>query len=145
MNVLQHFHTNVDRVPSPLLFLLRVALGGMLIAKGVEFASHSRQLEDIIASSRFQTGSLMLTYYIPYAHLLGGFFILIGLFTRFFSLIQLPVVFGAVFLINAPHATFGVQGGEWGFSILVFILLIFFSIEGSGRISVYDYVHKHAV
>lgn len=145
MSVLQHFRTSVDRMPSPLLFLLRAALGCMLIIKGVEFISHIHQLEGIIAESRFQGGSIFLTYYIPYAHLLGGFFILIGLYTRFFSLIQLPILIGAVFFINAPHTAFQVQAGEWGFSIVTFVLLIFFSIEGSGPVSIQDYVHKHAV
>jgi putative oxidoreductase len=73
MSLLQQFHAGVDRVPSPLLLLLRAALGCMLIAKGIGFISHIGELEDIIAESHFQAGSWFLTHYIPYAHLLGGF------------------------------------------------------------------------
>jgi putative oxidoreductase len=145
MSVLQQFRDRVDRMPSPLLFLLRVALGCMLIAKGVSFISHIGQLEDIIAASHFQSFQVFLTHFIPYAHLLGGFFILIGLYTQFFSWIQLPILFGAVFFINMPHAAFNVEAGELGFSIVVFVLLIFFSIEGSGPYSIQEYVRKHAV
>ncbi|TDX00774.1 DoxX family protein [Dinghuibacter silviterrae] len=145
MTYLQYFHDRVDRVPWPLLFLLRIALGCMLIIKGVGFIGHIQQLEGIIAASRFQAGSEFLTHYIPYAHLLGGFFIVIGLFTRFFSIIQIPVLVGAVFFVNTPHAAFNVQGGEWGFSIIVLVLLIFFSIEGSGSMSIQHYVKRHAV
>lgn len=145
MSVLQRFRSRVDRVPSPFLFLLRVALGCMLIAKGVFFLSHIRQLEDIIYASRFQAGSVFLTHMIPYANLLGGFFILIGLYTRFFCWIQLPILIGAVFFINAPHAAFAVEGGELGFSIVVLVLLIFFVIEGSGPYSIHEYARKHAL
>lgn len=145
MTVLQNFQARVDRIPWPFLFLLRIALGCMLIIKGVGFIGHIRQLENIIAGSRFQAGSVFLTHYIPYAHLLGGFFILIGMYTRFFSLIQLPVLIGAVFFVNAPHAAFHVQSGEWGFSIIVLVLLIFFSIEGSGTISIQHFVKRHAL
>jgi uncharacterized membrane protein YphA (DoxX/SURF4 family) len=145
MTFLQYFQDRVDRIPWPFLFLLRVALGCMLIIKGIGFIGHIQQLDAIIAASRFQAGSVFLTHYIPYAHLLGGFFILIGLYTRFFSIIQLPVLVGAVFFVNAPHATFNVQGGEWGFSIVVLVLLIFFSIEGSGSHSIQHYVKRHAL
>jgi putative oxidoreductase len=145
MNVIQQFQTRVGHWPSPILFLLRVALGCMLMIKGIGFISHIQALEAILAESHFQNLSQFLIYYIPYAHMLGGLFILLGLWTRFFSLIQLPVLFGAVFLINVPHATFQVQAGELGFSIVVLLLLIFFSIEGNGPYSISRFVHTHAV
>jgi putative oxidoreductase len=145
MSALQHLRTRIDSLPWFLLFLLRVALGFMLIIKGIGFISHITELEQIIDNSRIQIGSVFLTHYIPYAHLLGGFFILIGLWTRFFCLIQLPVLIGAVFFINAAHATFHVQAGEFGFSIIVLLLLLFYTIEGSGPISVHDYIREHAV
>lgn len=145
MNAIQQLRSRIERIPPSVLFLLRAALGLMLIIKGVGFVSHIPELEEIISNSRFQGGSVFLTHYIPYAHLLGGFFILIGLWTRFFSLIQLPVLIGAVFFINAPHATFHVQAGEFGFSIIVLLLLFFFSVEGSGPYSVQEYVREHAV
>lgn len=145
MNTVQLLRTRIDRIPPSLIFLLRAALGLMLIIKGVGFVSHIPQLEEIIANSRFQGGSVFLTHYIPYAHLLGGFFVLIGLWTRFFTIIQLPVLVGAVFFINAPHAAFHVQAGEFGFSIIVLLLLLFFSVEGSGPYSVQEYVREHAV
>ncbi|HTJ13867.1 MAG TPA: DoxX family protein [Dinghuibacter sp.] len=145
MSVLQRFREWVDRMPPPFLFLLRVALGCMLIAKGISFISHIRQLEDIIAASRFQAGSVFLTHVIPFAHLLGGFFILIGLYTRFFCWVQLPILIGAVFFINLPHAAFNVESGEIGFSIVVLVLLIFFAIVGSGPYSIQEYARRHAL
>ena len=145
MNVIQRFQTRVEHWPHAFLLLLRVALGCMLMIKGIGFISHIQMLEEILSNSHFQGGSQFLIHYIPYAHLLGGLFILLGLWTRFFSLIQLPILFGAVFLINVPHATFQVQGGELGFSILVLLMLIFFSIEGNGPYSISKYIHTHAV
>jgi len=132
-------------MPPVLLFLLRLGLGLMLFIKGVGFISHIRELESIIAVSRFETGSMFLTYYVAYAHLLGGVFILIGLYTRFFSIIQLPILLCAVFFINAPHTAFNVQTGELGFSIVVLLLLIVFSIEGSGPYSVGKFARSHAL
>jgi putative oxidoreductase len=143
MSAFQQLRARIDAMPPTILSLLRIGLGIMLIIKGIEFISHISQLEDIIARSNFPQGSDFLTYYIPYAHLLGGFFILIGLYTRFFSLIQIPVLIGAVFFVNAPSTAFHVQTGEFGFSIIVLLLLIFFSIAGSGQISIGDWLRHH--
>ena len=140
MTFTHNLRTRIDTMPPSFFFLLRIALGIMLFIKGVEFISHIQQLESIIAASRFQEGTVFLTHYITYAHLLGGFFIIIGLFTRFFCIIQLPILFGAVFFFALPHTAFNVQIGELGFSIVVLVLLIFFSIKGSGSYSIGRYV-----
>jgi putative oxidoreductase len=145
MNVIQQFQQRVGHWPSPVLFLLRVALGCMLMIKGIGFLSHIQALEAILGESQFPGVHQFLIYYVPYAHMLGGLFILLGLWTRFFSIIQLPVLFGAVFLINIPHGTYQVQAGELGFSILVLLMLLFFSIEGNGPYSISRYMHTHAV
>lgn len=126
----------IDSLPPLLLFVLRVALGITLQFKGISFLSHYQDLEHIIDESYFQAGSEILTHYIAYASLLGGLFIMIGLFTRICCLAQIPILFGAVFFVNIPHSAFDVQGGEWVLSIIVFVFLIFFTIEGSGPYSV---------
>jgi uncharacterized membrane protein YphA (DoxX/SURF4 family) len=145
MNYARQLQARIQTMPPVLLFLLRIGLGLMLFIKGVGFISHFQELENIIDASHFEAGSLFLAYYVGYAHLLGGLFILMGLFTRFFAFIQLPILIGAVFFINAPHSAFNVQTGELGFSIVVLLLLIFFAIEGSGPYSVGRFARSHAL
>jgi uncharacterized membrane protein YphA (DoxX/SURF4 family) len=65
-------------------------------------------------------------------HVLGGGLIFLGLFTRLWALLQLPIVFGAVFFVNitAPYVN-----SELWLSILVLALLCVFVILGSGPLS----------
>jgi len=70
--------------------------------------------------------------YVTYMHLLGGTLIFLGLWTRTAALLQLPIVFGAVFFVNilSPFVN-----SELWLSILVLSLLLLFVVIGSGPLS----------
>ena len=72
----------------------------------------------------------------------GGFFIVIGLFTRWAALIQIPILLGAVFFVNVPKGIFAGQS-ELGLSIIILLLLCFFFVEGGGPISMDDYFRRY--
>jgi uncharacterized membrane protein YphA (DoxX/SURF4 family) len=59
--------------------------------------------------------------------------------TRWAVLIQMPILLGAVILVNTP---FGAES-EFAFSLLILLLLIFFFIEGGGPFSLDNYFAKH--
>lgn len=123
------------------LVILRAALGLLLLFKGISFISHANGLTNIISNSEFKEGAVFLTSYITLAHLLGGAFIILGLLTRWMVAIQIPILIGAVFFINASNI-FAVQS-EFALSVVVLLLLLFFFFEGGGPYSMDRYIKTH--
>src|SRR5438128_2613583 len=113
------------------LVLLRIGLGICLFIKGISFISNTAALERLLAGSRLNFP--WLAHLITWAHLFGGFMIIIGLFTRLAALIQIPILLGAVILVNAKAGVFAAES-EFPLSLVVLLMLIFFLIEGSGPI-----------
>jgi len=116
-----------------ILDILRILLGCFLVLKGYAFLENEPYLRDIIIQNKVINFSAdwieVLIYYISYAHLVGGVLILLGLFTRLFSLIQIPIVFGAIFFVNIFKSDIN---SELWLSILTFGLLVMFIVLGSG-------------
>lgn len=120
---------------------VRMALGIFLFLKGVMFIQDTQALQSIMSNSQFQWVSLGLAHYVAFAHLVGGLFIAMGLITRVAILFQIPILLGAVFFIN-PQRGFYSQNTELWSSLIVLILLIFFLIWGSGKLSVDRLIRK---
>ena len=140
MNTIQRLHHWDDA--HPLIHLLfRVILGTLLILKGISFTSNSLYLEEMLRESGFSTWNVFLVSYITFAHLIGGVFIAIGLFTRLAIILQLPILIGAVFLVNIGMPQLNV--GELILSILALILMVYFLFSGSGEYSVDQYIKNH--
>lgn len=123
------------------LVVLRVALGLSLMLKGISFISNNVSLQLLLEGTSFASQQ-WLTTVIPWVHLLGGFLIVIGLFTRWAVLVQIPILLGAVFFINAPRGVFAGQS-ELGLSIIILVLLCFFFAEGSGPLSMDEYFRRY--
>ena len=123
------------------LVVFRVILGLILFAKGIFFLQNSAYLEQITINKNL---SFMDSYrpsvllFIIYCSLLGGLFISVGLFTRWVSLIQIPILLSAIIFININNNN-GLINSELFLSVIVFILLIVFSIKGSGVFSADEY------
>lgn len=143
MNLLHRLrHENSLNQPKWLV-LLRMALGAMLFIKGITFMGDSSQLESLIANSRLGGHySPVLATIISWTHLFGGLFILTGLATRYMSLIQIPILLGAVLFVNLPTFTLN-NASELILSILMLVLLLVFVIEGSGKISADEYFRTY--
>lgn len=125
------------------LVLLRIVLGAMLFIKGITFIGDNSHLEALIQESRLaSTYAPLLADIISWTHLLGGLFILTGLATRYMSILQIPILLGAIFFVNLPNFTLN-NGSELALSILMLILLIVFVIEGSGKISADEYFRTY--
>lgn len=116
------------------LVILRAGLGLCLFIKGIQFIHNSILLDEIFAGSVFLSRFSWLGTVIPYIHLLGGILILAGLFTRWACLVQLPIVVGAVVLVNMKQGFFS-GGSDLVFSIVILLLLCFFLLEGGGQVS----------
>lgn len=123
------------------LALIRVALGAALLLKGVNFLDNTEELQTSIDASILQSSGEWLAHAIPWIHIGGGFLIIIGLFTRFAALIQIPVLIGAVFFINSKRGFFTTET-SLPYSIIILLLLLIFLIEGSGALSLAQYFRE---
>ena len=93
-----------DRHHPKILDIIRMLLGLFLIGKGYIFLNNSGYLRYLIIENRAiqQSPEIIsaLIDYVTYIHLVGGFLIFLGLFTRLWALLNLPIVFGAVFFVK---------------------------------------------
>jgi uncharacterized membrane protein YphA (DoxX/SURF4 family) len=86
------------------------------------------------------SGLLMaLVYYVTFAHLVGGVLIIMGTLTRFACIIQIPIVLAAVFLNGIFQDSINTM--VWP-SIAALVLLVLFTIIGSGPLSLDRYLAK---
>jgi uncharacterized membrane protein YphA (DoxX/SURF4 family) len=113
---------------------LRILFGVFIIYKGYFFLDQTDYLDNLFRSISGKGTYFIMVHYVAICHLFGGFFIVLGLLTRWCSVLQLPILLGAV-LINFV--------GEMNVGNLVQAsiglgLCSFFVYYGSGRHSV-DY------
>ncbi len=124
------------------LVVLRVVLGLCLFWKGITFISNTVALQTMLADRGLNSYADWLPLVITWTHLLGGFLVIIGLFTRWAVLLQIPILLGAVIFINAPRGVFAAES-EFGLALVILLLLIFFFFEGGGPISLDNFFKKH--
>lgn len=117
--------------------IVRIALGLFLIYKGIDFL---RNMGDLVTLMSIKTSFgdfsyIMIGHLIVFAHIMGGVCIALGVLTRFACLIQIPILLGAVFLVNRPGGM-AEPYSELIVSVIVLLLLIYFLIAGNGPLSV---------
>lgn len=139
MNLLEKFENWGDRHHPKWLDLIRIVLGIFLCYKGIDFLRNTSSLINVMqnASPFSDFMIILMGHFVTFAHIVGGFFLIIGLFTRAACLIQIPVlVMAIVFVnINATRDAFSPYS-ELFLSIIVLLLLIYFLIIGNGPLSV---------
>ncbi|WP_340105369.1 DoxX family protein [Rhodohalobacter sp. 8-1] len=110
---------------------LRIFLGGLLFTKGYIFIENINEIYGLIEEN-MEYSSFVIAHYVAIAHLVGGLMLLFGLYTRLASIIQLPVLIGAVFFIDTQD-TMLATGSQFEYSILVMVLLLVFTVYGGGK------------
>lgn len=113
----------------------RIILGIFITFKGLFYITHMNELELTTSGVNVYFAGLVLSHYIVFAHILGGPLIVFGLFTRIASLIQLPILIGAVIFVNLPRGVLSVATTELWASVIVLIGLVVFLVFGAGRFS----------
>jgi putative oxidoreductase len=141
MNVIHKIEKWGDSHHPGVLDVLRIALGIFLFLKGLAFMENSADLKSIIEGRADISASsdilMALVYYVTFVHMVGGALITMGILTRFSSLMQIPVVFGAVFFVNVLQSPLNTE--LWA-SITCLILLAVFTVIGSGKFSFDNYL-----
>ena len=119
------------------LDLVRMALGGFLFYKGVEFMNNQGRMLELMQPFDGMALEMVILHYIAPAHFLGGILIALGLLTRWVTIAQLPILIGAV--LTNFLGTMDIT--NLILSLVTLLLCIFFSIYGSGKHSA-DYFLK---
>ncbi len=126
------------------LTIIRIGVGIILFWKGITFMRDSAQLQAMISNTgigMFNKNSSLLSFIITYINLLGGLFIAVGLFTKTSSIIQIPILIGAVFFVNMKFQ--GTSPFELILSIIVLVLLFVFAFKGSSALSADEYFRSY--
>ena len=133
MNLLQRIEQWGNRHHPKWMDIVRIALGIFLCYKGVDFLFNMSRLISLMPnrSSFGDFAYIMAGQYVVFAHILGGIFLILGLFTRFACAIQIPILLGAVIFVNSNREMLQPYS-ELLFSILILFLLIYFLIIGNG-------------
>jgi len=113
-----------------IFFSFRILLGLMLLYKGIQFLHDEVIIKEVVSENDWLSRFSMLPFIIPWIHLIGGFFILIGLYTRISILVQIPLAVGAVIALYNSDGS--VYGSEMIFAISILVLLTIYLIFGDG-------------
>ena len=127
------------------LSILRIALGLVLFWKGISFIYDSSNLQALVKGTginMLDKNAEVVAFLITYINLLGGLLIAAGLFTRWASILQIPILIGAV-IFSSTNKGMDVNNFEIVLSAIVLILLIVFAIKGSGDISADEYFRNY--
>lgn len=137
MNLLHRLEYWGDRHHPKWMDIVRIALGGFLFYKAVDFLYNMSDLMSLMsANTSFGDFVYVLAgHYVVFAHLLGGIFLIFGVLTRFACLIQIPVLIGALFFVRTNEDMLRPYS-QMGVTLLVLGLLIYFLIAGNGPWSV---------
>ena len=123
-----------------ILLVFRIILGIILFAKGISFLRDKALIENLISNSITEEKFSIVGLLIPYIHIAGGFFIIIGLYIRVSILIQLPIIIGAIILLlesgGKPYQ------GEILFATLILIMLLVQLVYGDGLYSWRNLLNK---
>ena len=118
------------------LTILRIALGIVILLKGISFFKDSTDIQIIVQSpglSILDNNVSLIAFIITYCNLLGGFFITVGLFTRWVALALIPILIGAIIFVN-NETGMSFNNFDLALTVAVLLLLSFFVMKGSGTI-----------
>ncbi|MBK6913060.1 MAG: DoxX family protein [Ignavibacteriales bacterium] len=117
--------------------IIRIFLGTALFVRGAILASDPATLTQLAGSNQYY----WWYSYIIVIHIICGLFMAIGFVGRIAALLQIPILFGAVFFLHLQQGLMTVEQ-SLELSALVLVLLITFFLFGSGAFSVDNYIAK---
>jgi putative oxidoreductase len=124
---------NISKLPQlKWVVVFRVILGLSLFLKGIQFIQDKSEIRKVFTESLVLREYFWLQTVIPWLNILCGFFIVIGLFTRLMTIIQIPIMIGAIVFVNSKHGAFEGES-NLALSIVILVLLFFFLFVGGGN------------
>lgn len=115
----------------------RVIVGLFITYKGIMFMINLDTLRSMTANMDLVFASAGLAHYVIFAHILGGPLLAAGLYSRIMAIIQIPILIGAIFFVNAQQGFLSVGNHmELEVSVIILIFLCLFMVFGSGKFSI---------
>ena len=124
---------------------LRIVSGTVILIKGFAFFKDSSQVQIMIQNQGLKiidNNVTVIAFLITYFNLLGGIFIIAGLFTRWISLLQIPIIIGAIIFVNS-EAGISFNNMELALSVVILLLLFLFVMKGSGPYSADEFFRSY--
>ncbi len=119
------------------LDIFRIVLGIFITYKGFSFLSNIETLEMSIQGVNMSFVGISIAHYVVFAHVLCGPLIAFGLLTRIMCAVQLPLLIGAVLLVNFPKGFMSVGNHmELEVSLITLTGVVVFMIFGAGKFSI---------
>ena len=143
MNRVKQLKDFVDAHRELIFELVRIYLGLGLFAKGLFFVTHPGDITTLLARTDvpLSIDTMIIGHAVAIAHLCGGVMVAVGLVTRLAAAVQLPILFGAVFLVHLREGFFGADQ-NLEVALLVLFLLALTVVHGGGRLSVDSYLSR---
>lgn len=138
MNFLHRLELWGDNHHPKWLDYIRIVLGAFLCFKAVTFLIDMSYLVSIMRTAIDKDMSAFMVVFfgqfIVIVTLLCGIFLILGIHTRLMCVIQVPIIIGAIILLNKAG---GGASNTWDllFTILTLILLVAFLVIGNGPLS----------
>lgn len=123
------------------LDVFRIFMGLFLMAKGGWFISNFQEFSSKIVAENIPFMQEPITYYVLFAHMVGGMLIFLGLHTRTAIFFNLPILLGAILFVHFKEGLFTTGGLE--VTTMFFVFLVCVAWHGSGKISL-DNIIKYA-
>lgn len=142
MNTIHRLQSYGDKHHPKWLDLMRIMLGLILLVKGYYYIRNTGELQQSLLNNNWHLENFVIIHVVAFAHLIGGLMIILGLLTRFAVAVQIPILLGAIIFVNAPDGLLS-DNPELLLSLIVFCMLIFFFIYGSGPWSMDAYMEGH--
>jgi uncharacterized membrane protein YphA (DoxX/SURF4 family) len=127
--------------PSIGLDLIRIYLGIGLMVRGALFISRPEVLMEFLKRSHSWFVPLAVSHYVVAAHLCGGILLALGLGTRLAAAVQIPPLLGAVLFVHIGEGLL-TAGQSLEFAVLVLVMLLAFTVFGSGHLSLEAWLAK---
>ena len=143
MNRVKQLKDFVDAHRELVFELVRIYLGLGLFAKGLFFVTHPGDITNLLARTEMPLSidTMIIGHAVAIAHLCGGVMVAVGLVTRLAAAVQLPILFGAVFLVHRREGFFGTEQ-NLELAVLVLFLLVLTVVHGGGQLSVDRYLAR---
>ncbi len=116
---------------------VRIVVGILITYKGFSFLMNMHVLYGLTSNMDIMFASAAIAHYVLFFHAFGGPLIILGIYTRLICVLQIPILLGAIFLVNSPKGFLSMGSHmELEISIVTLIAIILFVIFGAGKLSI---------
>lgn len=137
MNIFTSFSTSLDAKTETAYGLIRIFLGIVLAIRGWLILSSPESILELGVNREL----FVWVSFIGISHIVGGILLCIGFLARLGALIQIPILFSAIFFVHA-HTKLMMGGQSIELAALVLFLLCVFFTFGAGSLSVTGFMEN---